>query len=461
MKLLSSFLVIFAFLAVSGCTGSDETVRVETQVYCPTTGKILMEGDECPKSDPPSQGQPSQTPSQDQEPDPTLSDCNLFATGTTSYSGSDGDDRICGNERNNIIRGGKGDDTLYGRAGTDTLFGEAGRDTLKGEGDNDTLIGGDDNDTLDGGDGIDTADYNQDGGTMGVTVDLVGGEAVDSYTHDDKLINIENVTGTTLADDIKGDGRDNVIDGKGASDGEDKLDGRGGKDTIVFTGSDGAVEFDLSASQDATENPNPNIKGFEDIKGMGALGLTLTGDDGNNEITGTDILPASPPTGDTLRGGKGVDTLRGLRGEDTLEGGDGNDKLYGGIGDDILTGGTGTDRLWGGEGDDCFTLTSEDLSAPEEGDKATIEATKDTIEDYEEGDTIGTTLTQADDVDSAAVGNIVVVNNKVLVVLVATVAADLGADPPTQKVPAKTAEVITVKKPSGVDIDIGTTACGG
>ena len=400
MRLLSGFLLVLAFLAVSACTGNDETTITVKETQC-FDGTTVTGDDECPE--PPAQEpEPEpEPPTREPEPEPDADsgECNFQVAGTDpDYTAGSGGEVICGNEKNNIIKGAEGDDTIYGRAGNDTLYGQQDRDTLKGEGGDDTLIGGEGNDMLDGGDDNDTADYGKEqgeGGTMGVEVDLVAGSATDSHGDDDTITDVENVIGTTLADDIKGDSGPNVIDGNGASDGTDKLDGRGGEDTIVVS----TTPFDLSAVQDATTTPDPDIKGFENIRGKGTAVLTLTGDGRNNKITGVEITDTGGTTGDTLSGGAGDDTLYGLRGADTLNGGAGNDTLYGGIGDDNLIGGNGNDNLIGGNGDDCFvfeapaTVTpSSPITEAEENAisaaKATITATLDSVRDFEDGDSI-------------------------------------------------------------------------
>ncbi len=394
MRLFSGFLLILVF-AVSACTGDDTVREIEkVKIQCPNNGPIVEEGESCPDRtpSPPTEQpqQPTQQPPTDR--DTTSSDCNINVDGL-QYTAGSGDERVCGNEKDNVIRGEEGDDTLYGGTGNDTLYGGEDRDTLKGEAGDDVLIGGEGNDILDGGEGSDTADYSQDGGALNVEVDLAGGSADDTYGDDDTLKDVENVIGTSLADDIKGDSGSNVIEGNGASDGSDKLDGRGGEDTIVVS-----ADFNLFTSQDST-TIDPNIKGFENIRGKGTTVLTLTGDGKSNKITGVDATDGT--TGDTLNGGEGNDALMGLKGNDALNGQAGNDKLHGGIGNDTLNGGEGADTLSGGEGDDCFlivipagftaaaTVENGVSSDPANNDrKAVIRSTKDTISDYQDGDQI-------------------------------------------------------------------------
>ena len=371
------------------------------------------------------------------------------------------DDIICGNERDNKIEGLAGDDTIYGRAGDDTLIGGDDRDVLKGEAGNDILRGGQDNDILDGGGGTDTADYSKENFAVpensqeeefngdAVVVNLAEGQATDIYGDDDTLISIENVIGTSKADTIIGDDGPNEIDGNGVEDEGgnglvDTLDGGAGSDTIVVAG-DQDTDFKLAEQQ--AGNP-PNVKGFENIKGRllaGATGgQTLTGDHNPNIITGT-------PDNDTLNG----------------EGG--NDTLVGGAGNDKLIGGTGTDKLTGGAGNDCFqidlssnltgTLIPAITQAITDMDKeveakaisaarAAISATRDSVMDYSNGDTIsGGTLAEG----AGVAGQVLVSSGSVSVILVLD-------DDQTSQDEARSAELMRVNGPARANINFTSAA---
>ncbi len=406
--------LVFALLVAVGCTG-DDTVRVEveTKIQCPNNGPLIPEGETCPSTGTPSTGTPSTgTPSTTPDTDtdrgaPTRSDCNIQVQGV-ELSGTTQDDVICGNERGNTIYGLAGDDAIYGGPGNDTLIGGDDRDVLKGEAGDDTLRGGQDNDILDGGNGMDTADYSQEQQTdpdtpntgVSVEVNLAEGQATDTWMDEDTLISIENVIGTPGADTIIGDNGPNEIDGGGGTD--TSLDGGAGSDTIVVTST-----FTLGA--------NANIdKNFENIKGKGATALTLTGDDGPNIITGT-------TEGDTLGGAGGNDRLIGGEGNDTLNGNDGNDILIGGEGNDTLNGNDGNDTLTGGRGADCFQLEGSGT------DVAAVNATRDNIRDYTDGDNIVVT------------GGTPVVRGRSIFLII--IAADPDADPQIREVSAILASV--------------------
>ena len=92
---------------------------------------------------------------------------------------------------------------------------------------------------INGGAGTDTIDYSKAAGTdyfygrPGFEIDLADGEArnlgnPEAVPH--TLNNIENVTGSTAADIIRGDNNDNVLDGAA---GDDTLIGGGGNDTLT------------------------------------------------------------------------------------------------------------------------------------------------------------------------------------------------------------------------------------
>ena len=123
----------------------------------------------------------------------------------------------------------------------------------------------------------------------------------------------KQVSGSSNADLMVGDGLTNVANGKRGNDvmigraGDDRLSGSNGND-ILFGGD-----------------------------GIDVL------DGGNNN--------------DTLFGEVGNDTMTGGNGDDTLDGGVGTDALLGGNGADTLVGGDGIDTMTGGAGRDRFVYT--------------------------------------------------------------------------------------------------------
>ena len=215
-------------------------------------------------------------------------------------------DRLSGIEG---IEGSGFGDVLRGDAGANQLRGFAGADTLEGRG------GGD---LLDGGAGIDTAVY-----AMPVTIDL----ALAVQGNGDRLISIENVTGSDFADRLFGDDRANILSGGG---GDDWLEGRGGGDTL-----DGGTGVDTVSYASAG----------------GGVTVQLESGRASSADSGSDRLIAI----ENITGSGFDDVLRGSAGTNVIDGGDGADRIIG-LG--------GADRLTGGAGADAFVFTSIGDSLP-------------------------------------------------------------------------------------------------
>ena len=209
------------------------------------------------------------------------------------------------------------DDILVGAHGPNRLGGYRGDDELDGREGDDWLDGGPGADLLRGGEGNDTASYVFSALTTGQGVEVRlhngtarGGEAEgDSFDitvkfgDEEDMIqllfipDIENLHGSTLADILAGDLRDNRINGDA---GDDVLyGGPGGGDDLLMGG------------------PGDD---------------RLYGGIGN----------------DTLQGGPGDDQLRGGPDDDMLDGGEGGDAFIiaaGGGNDTVLDFGNGEDRI--------------------------------------------------------------------------------------------------------------------
>ncbi|WP_380786351.1 calcium-binding protein [Sphingomonas sp. R86521] len=247
-----------------------------------------------------------------------------------------------------VLDGGPGNDLIATGTGNDILLGGDGEDTLNG--------GGGFN-VLDGGSGVDWVTF-KDG--QPVSVDLRLGQAVyTGYTSGvDRLVSIENVRGTSLADTLIGDDGANVFNGYG---GADIIDGGGGSDTISMQDSVHiperyayplvlpGVNIDLSSQLAWDRTVYTHLTSIENA--IGSIG------------------------GDYIIGDAGSNYLQGLGGNDQIFGGDGDDildsgvdqynylgvdSLYGGNGNDILLYGGGNDLMDGGEGSDTVSFASID-----------------------------------------------------------------------------------------------------
>ena len=256
-----------------------------------------------------------------------------------------------GTARHNKLWGLGGNDELDGLRGRDELYGGAGDDDLDGGDDDDMLEGGYGADMLTGGDhgdNGDTASYSMS--MMGVTVRLHSGQAMGGdaegdmfagmgtpveYTDSDEemaeanVYDIENLTGSAMADILAGDLRNNTIKGGG---GDDKIYG----------------------------GPNPADADKESDAGL-TNADTLMGQGGN----------------DMIFGGVGNDTLHGGDGNDMLNGGAGNDTFWGGHGSDMIYADAADRMIYGNRPDDATTTgDGNDESVEMEGDVDTVSFAK-------------------------------------------------------------------------------------
>jgi len=232
------------------------------------------------------------------------------------------------------VRGSPGDDTIIGSDQPFELF------DLSDNG----------KDTVDGGKGEDWVSYGKITGLLfddltALKLDLKAGTArtreyiyPDTVTHISRLKGIENVIGSINDDVISGDKKNNKIFG---GFGDDTLDGRGGKDTLLY-------ELDLSPGLlrvvDTTRedysygDPDPDAGVTVNLKTG-----TAVDDLGNSDTIKNFENVSGTSRDDSLTGDGKKNTLTGLDGDDILIGGKGNDRLIGGGGVDELTGGGGRD----------------------------------------------------------------------------------------------------------------------
>ena len=330
-----------------------------------------------------------------------------------SFFGRDEEDELRGNGGDDYLSGGKDYDTLFGGSGEDTLKGDSGSDTLEGGRDGDVIdggagidtasyrdsqsvninlatgvvTGGDANgdlllnieniigsgeedilrgdsrnnvleggaagDRLDGGIGSDTASY--ENSEVGVNLNLSTNRFIGGDAQGDRLVNIENLSGSEQDDIIVGDEGKNTLRGL---DGADQLQGKDGDDKI-YAG-EGNDTLEGGTGNDVLEGNEDDDKLFGN-EGNDAL-EGGTGDDTIEGGVGFDFLSGEGgedslkggANNDTLKGGSENDRLFGEAGADRLNGGSENDFLDGGSGDDLLVGNTGNDTIEGGSGNDTL-----------------------------------------------------------------------------------------------------------
>ena len=240
---------------------------------------------------------------------------------------------INGTDGADLFYGGGSGDTISGLNGADELRGNGGGDTLLGGAGNDILIGGLGADVLTGGIGTDTVSYS--GSSSGVTVRLFSATATGGEAQGDTFSSIENITGSSYADDLAGT---NVVNQLEGGTGDDILNGRGGAD-MLFGGSGIDTVTYVNSSAGVTIRLNGGLNQFGEAEGD-------TFDSIENVVGSayTDALVGSSGA-NRIEGGGSADYLNGGGGADVILGGVGADQLVGGAGDDVLTGGTGADKF--------------------------------------------------------------------------------------------------------------------
>ena len=250
-------------------------------------------------------------------------------------------------------------DNIAALAGNDVVFGFGGSDTIDGAEGNDTLVGGDGGDALFGGAGEDMASYANSASS--ITVDLGAGSGLAGEALGDLLFGIEDITGSTFADTIYGDGfanilvaldgadyvyggggNDGIFGGNGADvlyggDGDDAIRGGAGNDILIgeagndaFAGDAGADSFVGGAGIDLADYRESAAGVTVSL----ALGIGTGGDATGDTLTEIENLVGTD-FADSLFGDGGANFLAGLGGADLLDGLGGADLMQGFNGNDI------------------------------------------------------------------------------------------------------------------------------
>lgn len=237
-----------------------------------------------------------------------------------------------------ILLGGSGDDVLVGGGGADDLQGGAGDDTL-------TVSGW--SARVDGGTGFDTLLIDKGSSVIFDTGFATGIEQVIVSNGGQALFQNLDVSMGEIRSRSRADGSV-TISGTAAEDrivggnGQDRLFGNGGDDTIVITAM-----------------PAHLIGGDGDdlliIRGGGAF---VMGDQHLSEIERIRVQDGSTLNMSALNYQPGDVRVSGGAGA-AITGSNYADRITGGAGDDVLTGGYGGDRLSGGAGADTFVFRNQ------------------------------------------------------------------------------------------------------
>lgn len=205
---------------------------------------------------------------------------------------------------------------------------------------------------------------------MRVDVDLAAGTA-DGRGHD-TIDGVGRVIGSAFADEIRGDGQDNVLIGLG---GADLLAGAAGSDD-VFPDSHDDIDIPSDRADDVVGSGGEPGPSRDRVYPEGG-GDVIVGGDGQDIVRG--VLD-----GGIVRTGVGYDTIQ-ARGAWTGYGGPDRDIIsggvagvrYGGPGDDLMRGGPGSDHLFGGLGDDRIDGAGGDDTA--DGGRGDDECVAETV----------------------------------------------------------------------------------
>ncbi len=299
----------------------------------------------------------------------------IFLTSVENVIGTAFDDVLLGTDGQNVMEGGDGNDTIDGRGGVldfdmasyahasagvtvslaiegvaqDT--GGAGTDTLIsisrlfGSNHDDFLTAGDGFALLSGGSGDDTLQ----GGSGGYD-DLYGGSGNDVIHTGGN----PNGGGEGEYDDIQGGAGDDMFYSEGGREsffGNDPNDdGEGEVDTVTFEEIQEGVTASLLIVGTGQEVRAGHLVEFESIENLvgTAFNDVLTGDDGDNEVSG----------------GAGNDTIVGEGGSDRLHtggnGGGEGDYAFGGEGDDRIYARSGFEVIHGGSAGEADTVLDSD-----------------------------------------------------------------------------------------------------
>ncbi len=255
--------------------------------------------------------------------------------------------------------------SISGLAGNDTLkidlsLGAAVLGSLLGGDGDDLLISGRGNDLLNGGADNDEVSFIQ--AASGVNVYLATNDPQNTVGAGiDRLVQVENVTGSNFDDRLFGNSGSNRLRGGSGNDfidglgGADQQDGGTGNDDLTFDHLDtsviGGADNDRAFVASGSAAVNYNLV-------AGQMEIVYA-----NSSTANNLFDATGASfGVTIIGGSGNDTITGGNGNDRLTGGTGSDAITGNGGNDSLDGGTGADALDGGAGNDDLTFDHLDTS---------------------------------------------------------------------------------------------------
>ncbi|HEX8449633.1 MAG TPA: calcium-binding protein, partial [Allosphingosinicella sp.] len=245
------------------------------------------------------------------------------------FTGGSGNDSITTSTGDDILSGGDGDDSFVANGGNDELTGGAGNDSLQGGDGNDVLAGGIGNDSLNGGAGADS---------------MTGGVGDDVYVIDslgDVATELEGQgtdrISTSLATFVLGSAFEELA---GSSAAGQALTGNGGDNLVsgwmgndIIDGGAGADQMFGLGGDDVyyVDNAGDTV-GEEESSGTDEV---RTGLAAYSLAANVEYLTGTSGAGQALTGNASANRITGGAGKDSIDGGSGADTMIGGLGDDV------------------------------------------------------------------------------------------------------------------------------
>jgi Ca2+-binding RTX toxin-like protein len=249
-----------------------------------------------------------------------------------SIVGRAGDDTISSVGNGCELLGGNGNDTITGSNGSDIVYPDdsaPGNDTVRAGAGDDRVMGDGGNDDIDGGLGLDLLRYDLTSNPLQAEL----GFGTITGLGNDVVANIEDFTGSSANDSIRGTAEANNIDGREGNDtifggdgddvlngsiGNDWMDGNRGNDKFLpsngddmMYGEDGADTVSFETSPAAVTVLMSSLQAMGDGNDRFVTVENVIGSSGHDYIVG-DINP------NVIDGGAGTDYCDGAGGGDTL-----------------------------------------------------------------------------------------------------------------------------------------------
>ena len=171
---------------------------------------------------------------------------------------------------------------LAGGAATDGVFTDAllSIENAVGSAFDDLIVSSDAANRIDGRGGSDTVSY--DLSARGQLINLAGGAATDGV-FTDTLLSIENAIGSELSDVMHGNALDNILDG--GAGGSDQINGADGSDTASYTFSRRGVLINLASQATVDGVDTDTLSSIENAVGS-AFSDIIVSSDAANRIDG-------------------------------------------------------------------------------------------------------------------------------------------------------------------------------